>query len=524
MSGVQSAGDYFRFCPGEEHIKLSNAVCRGRRRIHYPKCAGCQFNDDEKAANTAVAPASAGNPTVSMEGLFGPEEIIGEYPRPLTQDVAWRIGHAAGQFLQGRLRGVDRADPDTRSVVVGRDLRPHSAALHQALIEGICSTGLDVIDLGPADTPQVYFAVSHLGACGGIAVTAGGRPSHLGGFVICAAQAVPVAAETGLTSIRDIAERVPRHITGTTGTVSAPDLATAYRDYLRRFLPVAGGPVKPVNIVVNANGGVAGAWYPRLFDGLDDLRIELINSTPDCGAARHPDPFAPPNLSELRKAVRAHRADFGVALDAGASRCSLVDERSIFVPPDLAAALIARRLMERESGASVVCDHRFNTAVWEEIDRAGGAAVRERSAPARIKKTMHDRMAVFGADLSGRYYFREHAFCESATMAIIQLANLVAESGRRISEMVRPLARYRTSGEVRFRTADPPGVLDEIASAHGDAEIEHLEGVTVRYSDWWFNVRSDESDGALALILEAPTRKRVEQHLARLTPLLGTRL
>lgn len=534
MAGIQSASDYFRFCPGEEQIKISNAICRGRRQSHFPKCHGCQFNDDEKGSPLPLPAQEKARAVALIESCFRPHDILAASPHPLSADVAWRVGHAAGQFLHGRLRGLDRANVNARSLVIGRDNRPRSRPIEEALVEGIASTGLEVVHLGEIDAGQVFFAVNHLGACGGVYVTGGRHPPDFTGFRICGAKGLPVASETGLASIRDIAVRVPRHQTGTRSVARARDLSECYREFIQRFLigsPEAGGSgralPRPLRVAVNACGGVAGTWIRRLLGEIDGLAIEPVNFEPNAADSHTvPDPVLPAQLTALRLAVKQARADFGIGFDGDAARCVVVDEKGAVTAADHLAALMARRLIEREPAASIVFDHRFSRMVSEEIERAGGVAVRERVGHVYIKKTMIERHAVFGADLEGRFYFRDAFCCENPILAMVHVINLLTETGRRLSELVRPVARYRSSGTIRVAadsSAESDRVISEIASLYSHANFEYLDGVTIHDADWWMNLRRDDATKELGVIIEARTKKLVDERLAELEPLLRFR-
>lgn len=524
MTAVQSTGDYFKFCPGEENVKISNAICRGRRRTHFPKCPGCRFNDDEKRGGAEIGPSSRSRDLSAIEALFRPHEILGEAPSPLSPDVAWRVGHAAGQYLHGRLRGLERADPMTRSMVVGRDRRSISRPLQIALIAGIRSAGIDVIDVGVIDTPQLYFAVSKFGACGGIQTTGGRHPAGYSGFRICAAKGFPIGAETGLTSIRDISLRVPRHETCSSAACRDADLSADYRAFIRAFLIDRAESARPLRLVVDAARGVAGKWIPMIFAGVPNLEIKPLHFDGEARLERAPDPLDSANTLDLRKTVKEARADLGVAFDGDACRCVFFDEKGNTIAPDLIAALLARRWIERERGASIVLDLRCTQTAIEEIDEAGGVCVPSRVGSQYIKKMMLERRSIFGADLDARYYFRDNSYCESAFLALVHVLNLISETGRPLSALVKPLVRYRSSGEIGFEHQDARRLINELAAAHADAHVDDLDGLTVRYPDWWFNLRCAETPSSLRLILEARTKRLVDQHLSSLTPLLGQNL
>jgi phosphomannomutase len=361
----------------------------------------------------------------------------------------------------------------------------------------------------------VYYVVHQFGACGGVMVTGGPYAADRGGFKICGTRALPIGTATGLASIRDIAGRVPRHRSGATSKVTRRDMTRVYRQFIRRFTHTPRPAEKPVSLVADAMGGVAGRWIPRLFAARCGMDIHPLHFEPNCLGRTRPDPASPRQQTVLRRAVRARRASFGIGFDGDADRCTILDERGGLVPPDRVAALLARRFIEREPGAAIVFDLRFSNAAFEEVLRAGGSVFRERVGSAHIKKTMTDRHAVFGADLDGRYFYRDNAFSESAMLTMVHVANLLRETGRTLSDLVRPLNRYRTSDEVRLPSDDADRAIRRLVSAHQGAEIEEIDGVTVRYDDWWLHARPDDV-GNLSVVVEARTRKLVDQHLADL--------
>lgn len=514
MEAHQSAADYFKFCPGEEGIKISNAICRGRRRTHFPKCHGCQFNDDERPDAEVSAPSQ--NAVASIDLLFRPHDVCAPLAALRSGDVAWRIGHAAAQFLHGRLRGYDRADTTAKSIVVGRDLRPDGPELQASVMEGIRAAGADVIVIGTIDTPQLCFAVQHIGAGGGIQVTGGALPADYNGFVVCGPKGAHVTAETGLISIRDIAARVPKHQSGACGRLTERDLTGPYRDFVRGALHARDRLGKPLRVVIDASNGAAGRWLPVLLDGLENLALVPLNYEP-AGVFHHdPNPLDPANTRDLRRLVRETRADFGACFDGDASSCAFIDERGNTVRSDRLAGALARMLVGRHAGAAVVLDLRSTRAAFEEIERAGGVPVTSRPDVVSLRKTMAEHGAVFGADLEGRFYFRDSAFAESAVLALVQVLNLLTASDRKLGDLLRPLCRYRSPGEVRYPCADPDDAVRQLAAAHADAEITYGEGLVARHPDWWFVARPDPAGTALLITLEARSKNALDEELGRL--------
>ncbi|MCB9851503.1 MAG: hypothetical protein H6819_00285 [Phycisphaerales bacterium] len=540
MATPQSTDDYKRYCPGEESVKISTAVCRGRRRAHFPKCHGCQFNDDEQTARVVAtlpvrAPREVADSARVVNGqvveakrsdskigsMFRVSDIAGSVPDPLSDEAAWRIGHATAQFLRAKLRGYDRADPDANSVFIGRDTRPDSLRIEQALVEGIRATGTDVIMLGLIDTPQLYFAVEQTRACGGVMVSAGHQPIGENGFRICGANALPIGIETGLGSIRDIAVRVPKHVTGANSRRLERDLSEAYIEFMRKPLAAKTRLPRPLRVVVDASNGVAGKWFPILFRGIRNLRVTKLNFETDGNFAHEPNPLRSRCLQDLRQAVRDESADFGICFDAAAERCLFIDDKGRTVRPEFIIALLARHMLNTNPGAVIVFDHRASTVTEEEIIQSGGTAIRERIGAAYIKRAMSENDAIFGGDLSGRLFFRESANCESALLAFVHVVDLLMSDDHKLSDLVKPLQRYSTSGEMCYRCENTERVLGNLEAALPKARVERFDGVTFRFPDWWFNIRPNAAEGTLKLNIEARSRKNIDEKLIVLEPFLG---
>ncbi len=533
MDEPRSAADYYRFCPGEEQVKISNAICRGRRRSSFPKCKGCRFNDDEQAARPGAPALEKAQTLRRTEALFRPFDICGPVPDILNEDVAWRIGHAAAQYLRSKLRGYERAHPAGRSLAIGHDQRPNARTIQQALIDGVRAAGLHVFDLGAIDTPGLVFAVNHLGAGGGLQVTGGRLPMTCLSILLCGARAVPITAETGLTSIGDIALRVPRHVTGSQGDLTAHDTGDAYIAFLRGRLRAGGTLPRPMTVVVDFAHGPAARTLPQALGDLSNLKLLILRGEPDPPPDLRPDPFNPENTRELRNLVREHKADFGVAFDSDASSCCFFDERGQSVRPDRLAGLLARMFIGREPGATIVLDHRSTRAAVEEIQRVGGTAVPCRADRVSLKKLMLERNAPFGADLEGRFHFRDASNNESAPLAVVHVLNLLVDHGRKLGDLLRPLHRYGSPGELRLPCRRPDHVLRELAAAHAAAELDTLDGLSVKYPDWWFHARvappllppaaalaaspaPAPATPILSVLLEARSRKLADARLAEL--------
>lgn len=518
---VQRVSEYFRYCPGEEQTLISDAVCVARRRSAFPACKGCQFNDDERGGPTAIP--GLGNrsrkeePTGVIERVFKAYDVRATYPDPLDENVAWRVGHATAQFLRANLRGVERAKADP-CVVVGRDMRKSSSALTEALSDGIRATGIAVINIGMIDTPQLYFAVNHLDAAGGVQTTASHNPAQYNGFKICGQRGKPVGANTGLTDICQIAAATPKHDTGKLSGRTEQALDVPYRDFIRRFVR----PVRSMKVAVDASNGMAGRWFPIVFDDVPGLEIVPLNFEHDGTFVHDPNPLVTSNLAQVRAAVTESGANFGICFDGDADRLMVVDEQANVIPCDMITALLVPYFLAESKGAAVAYDLRSSRAVREEIRRLGGRPRRERVGHAFMKKSMADADAVFGGELSGHFYFRDNWYCDSGLLAFVHLLNLLGQHSEPLSALIRPLRRYAASGERNFQNENKDEAIKWIAKIYKDARIDYLDGITIEYTDWWFNVRKSNTEPLLRLNLEAQSQELMESKLAEVARHLGT--
>ena len=452
-----------------------------------------------------------------LDKVFKANDIRGLYEREITEDLAWRIGYGTAQFLRSRLTGYERGQASANRVVVGRDMRPHGEALVRAVIEGISSSGLISVDVGLCDTPMIYFAVNHLGACGGIQVTASHNAMEYNGFKIAGIRAQPVGRESGLKEIQHIVSTLRRM---PDGAAMAPrqtaDLWAEYRQHVRKFLR----PARRLKVVVDASNGMGGKMVPAIFDG---TKMEIVPLNFEIGGkfAHPPNPLIEANLAQLQAAVVKKKADLGICMDGDADRCMFVDEKGRTVRCDLMTALLARHFLKDQPGAMVVYDLRASRVVAEEIRAAGGMPRRERVGHAFLKRAMAEGHAIFGGELSGHFYFRDNYHCDSGAIALATGATVIASQPRALSELVAPLERYSHSGEINFEVADKDAKMAEVAEAFADADIDHLDGVTCQYPDWWCNVRASNTEPLLRLCLEAGDDAMMKQKLKLLKKILG---
>lgn len=516
---VQRSDDFTRFCPNEPQIKISDAVCFGRRRSMYPYCPGCRFNDDEKArlAQKNSPAALARERNRMLETIFKAYDVRGTVPEQLNEELAYKIGYATAGFLRATLRGVERGEEHAGRIVIGRDMRKSSPSLSAALIEGARDAGAPIIDIGMIDTPQIYFAINHLKTSGGLQTTASHNPGHYNGFKISGIGGSPIGAETGLTDIKRLAQAVGRKADAVKAPLITQDLTEPYKAFVRGFLKAP----RPMTIVVDASNGMAGKWAPILFEDAPHLTFSFLNLEHNGEFVHDPNPLVDANLTQLRAEVRRIGADFGVCFDGDADRLIVVDENADIIRCDILTALLAREFLLKEPGTTIVYDLRSSRAVADEVLRLGGRPRRERVGHAFMKKALSQTKAAFGGELSGHFYFKDNFYCDSGMLALVHLVNLLTREGAPLSERIAPLKTYHSSGERNFENTEKDRAIKALAERYKDGKVDFLDGITVQYSDWWFNVRKSNTEPLLRLNLEANNEELMRKKLEEISPMLG---
>ena len=453
-----------------------------------------------------------------LSKVFKAYDVRGVYPDPLSEDDAWRIGHAAARFLL--------AQGGSRTVVVGRDMRTSSPSLARALKDGILAAGADVADVGMVDTPFVYFAVNHLGAAGGIQTTASHNPAQYNGFKVCAAGAKPVGQDTGLSEIRAMAEGVQRGAGPGGGREGAHDLWDAYRAKLLGFMPSAVlDGTRTLTVAIDASNGMAGTMVPRVFAGVKGLRITAINFDNSTGTFVHePNPLVEANLRSVRDAVRAGKADFGVCFDGDADRCMVIDEQGNPVGCDLLGAWLAGGWLRAKPGAAIVYDLRSTRALADAVLALGGVPVESRVGHVFMKQRLRETGAPFGAELSGHFYYGDLWCTDSGARAFIDVIAALVAAGKPMSACIAPFRTYAQSGEINFENDDKQGALDALRARCAGARFHELDGLSMDCGDWWANIRMSNTEPLLRLNLESRDAAMVAAKVAEISPLLGHRV
>jgi phosphomannomutase len=407
----------------------------------------------------------------------------------------------AGAYAIGRAY-VEQFEP--RVIAVGRDMRLSSPTMAAALIDGAADGGADVLDLGMVGTEMVYHTVGSLSLDGGVCVTASHNPKEYTGMKIVRRGALPVGGDSGLDEVRRRAEAGFEPVVRR-GDVRAEDVWVSFVDAVLAF--VDQGAVGPLKVVVDAANGMAGVMLPRVLERLPNVDVVACNFEPDGTFPSHePNPLLPENREFIVARTTEEHADLGVAYDGDADRCFFVDDTGGFVPGDFITALLAEAMLAREPGGKVIYDVRASWAVPRTIEAAGGVPLMNRVGHAFIKHRMRKEDAVFAGEVSAHYYFRDFSQADSGVVPFLLMLELLSRSGRRLSGLLeRFRERYFLTGEINTRVADVALKLQEIKerySADGGT-VTHLDGISVDFDDWHFNVRPSNTEPLLRLNLEA---------------------
>ena len=437
-----------------------------------------------------------------MAGIFKAYDIRGIVGKDLTEEIAQKIGRAFASFLK------------PRKVVVGQDMRSHSEAMFQALASGLTMQGSDVIRLGLCSTPMSYFANGILEADASLMITASHNPGEWNGFKLCREKAIPISGETG---IREIEERVVDEDfeppLGNPGSIEEHDVLQEYAVHIKKLSALK----RPTRIVAD----YANAMGILEAEGLKSLiHIEPMYDNFDGSFPNHEaNPLKQETLSALQKKVRTGNYDFGVAFDGDADRVGFVDERGAIIPMDLITALIAQSILKNVKG-NVLYDLRSSWSVKEVIEESGGIPHVSRVGHAFIKQQMRDIQAVFAGEMSGHYYFRNNFFTESSAMAVLSIANLVSQLNQPLSKLVEPVCRYFKSPEINSEVKNAQALFKRIRQTYKGGKVMELDGLSIEFDDWWFNVRASNTEPLVRLNLEARSQALLDQRVAEVLKII----
>lgn len=441
------------------------------------------------------------------EEIFKAYDIRGLSPEQLSPEVAHAVGRAFADTL-----------PTAGKVVVGRDMRADSEALQAALIEGLTSQGRDVINIGLVTTDMMYFATGSLKAAGGAMVTASHNPGKYNGIKLCGQGVIPIGEATGLGEIKQALVHDSFKSTSKQGTVEQRDVRAPWVEQALGFVSL--DRLQPFHMAIDAGNGMAGIIVDALEQAtpfkIAKMFVDLDGTFPN-----HPaNPTLPEGLKDIIEVVQTKHLDLGVAFDGDGDRAVLIDDKARPVNPGILGAMLIEHYLGEHPGAAVVYDARASHIMLDTITKLGGKGVRSKVGHSNIKALMHEHKAVLGVEQSAHYYFKDNFFADSGLIAALVALDIVSRSGQRLSEIVDRLSIYVNSGEINMPVGDTTTKLRELKLAYSDGEQDELDGLTVNYPDWWFNVRPSNTEPLLRLSVESKDRALTASKVEELIKIL----
>jgi phosphomannomutase/phosphoglucomutase len=441
---------------------------------------------------------------------FKAYDIRGRVPDQLDETLAQRIGFALSSQL------------GPGPVVLGRDVRLSSPNLQAALSDGLRRGGRDVIDIGVGGTEEVYFQTAHLGAAGGVMVTASHNPMDYNGMKLVREGARPISGDSGLFAIRDACEQ-PVPDLQLTGSERAQDNRSAFVQHLLGY--VERDTLKPLTIVVNAGNGGAGLVIDALAPHLPFNFIRLHHEPDGNFPNGIPNPLLPECREDTAKAVIRHGADFGVAWDGDFDRCFFFDANGRFIEGYYLVGLLAESMLRKHPGGKIIHDPRLTWNTIEMVKAAGGIPVMSKTGHAFIKERMRAENAVYGGEMSAHHYFRDFAYCDSGMIPWLLIASLVSSTGKSLAAMVEDrMAAFPCSGEINFKVADSKTSVECVLKhyARDNPILEYTDGVSADFGSWRFNLRSSNTEPLLRLNVESrEDRALMESRLNEIITLMS---
>ncbi len=427
------------------------------------------------------------------QNIFKAYDIRGLYPREFDERAAYAIARAAAQFLKAK------------TVLVAMDNRDSSPTLKKAVLDALGDAGVNVIDAGFATTPMFYFAVNASKADGGIMITASHNPPQYNGFKITSREARPVGESSGLVDIKNIAQEGNFPKTYTDGSFVKREYLKDYVDFLTKGISVPDGIV-----VVDAACGIAGTVMQAIAQRTN-LTLQGLCFPPCATRTHEADPLKDENIRDIVSVLRRGAGEFGVALDGDGDRIFFFGKNGERIPSHLVGALLARHYLKLYPGATMISDVRMPKIFAETVVAEGGRHLENRVGHAFIKQRMREEGAVFAAEVSGHYYFKDFFGADSGLYTFMRVLDIMAREGKSLVELTEPFVKRFQSGEMNYKVADVVSALDRLEKALSEGRIARIDGLSVYFPDWWCNIRPSNTEPFLRVNIEADTREKLEE-------------
>jgi phosphomannomutase len=434
--------------------------------------------------------------------IFKAYDVRGLYPSEVNEEAAREIGRGFVAYLHAK------------RIAVSRDMRISSPAVAAAFIEGARAQGADVVDYGMMGTDMMYYAVARDGLDGGAQITASHNPKEYNGIKMVRREAFPLSGDAGIGDIRDMIAggRVPSPA-DRPGGLSQKNVLD---DYVKRVLGfIDPSIIKPFNVVLDAGNGIGGLVAPLLFKNLPCRTASLCMEVDGTFPNHEANPLIEENRRDIVERVKQEKADIGIAWDGDADRVFFIDGTGEFVAGDFITALLAEAFLIKNPGSKIVYDVRASYAVKDIVARYGGTALMNRVGHAFFKRRMREENAIFGGEVTGHYYFRDFYYADNGFIPALLILELMSRKGQTLAELLTPLReKYFISGEINTRLREQSlsqEKMDGLAALYTEGRVYSMDGVSVEFHDWHFNVRASNTEPLLRLNLEATTQDKMEQ-------------
>ena len=443
----------------------------------------------------------------NLDAVVKAYDVRGTVPDQLDESLARAFGVAFARYTEAT------------SVVVAHDMRPSGPGLVAAFEDGVTSCGASVVNLGLASTDLLYYASGSMNLPGAM-FTASHNPAQYNGIKLCKAGARSIGIDSGLSEVRELARAVlGTQIIGDRGKVTKRNLLADFADHVLSFVDVV--ELRPLKVVADTANGMGGLVVPAVFDRVSAVDLEVMYGELDGTFPNHPaDPIQPANQRDLQARVVAGGFDVGLAFDGDADRVFLVDELGRTMSGSTTTAILAKVFLRRTPGATILYNLISSRAVREVIAENGGTGIRTQNGHSYMKGIMADTGAVFAGEHSGHYYFADNYRADSGLIAALVVLEEMSRTGLPLSKLREPVERYASSGEINMQVNDIDAIIARVAEKYSMYPQDRLDGLTVDCGDWWFNVRSSNTEPLLRLNLEAATREQCDTHVAALLQLI----
>jgi len=435
-------------------------------------------------------------------GIFKAYDIRGLYPGEVNEEIFRQIGRGYAAYLK----------PET--IGVSRDMRVSSPALAAAFMDGVRSQGVNVVDYGMLGTDQLYFASVEDKLDGGAQITASHNPGMYNGIKMVREGAQPLSGDAGIGDIRDMIanDRLPP-LAATPGTISTRDILPEYVEKVMSFIDAS--IIKPFNVVLDAGSGMGGLVAPKLFDRLPCRTTKLCFEIDGTFPNHEANPLIEENRQDITAEVVRQNADVGIAWDGDADRCFFIDGSGEFISGDFITALLAEAFLLKHPGSTIIYDLRASNAVKDTVESHGGRALMNRVGHAFIKQRMRQEDGIFAGEVTGHYYFRDFYYADNGFIPALLILELMSKKNKSLRDLLQPYReRYFISGEINTKVASMDEVPKKLAAIEANfkgATVSHMDGLSVDFPDWHFNVRPSNTEPLLRLKLEAATPALMEQ-------------